>query len=485
MPSFAELGIPEQLVSALDRRGISAPFPIQAACLPDALAGRDLLGRGQTGSGKTLAFGLPLLARIAGKPAAPKRPLALILVPTRELAMQVQDSLAPLGRTLGLHAKTVVGGMSMSKQIQSLRRGVDLLVATPGRLTDLIERGVCSLEDVKITVLDEADHMCDLGFMPAVSKLLDQIPSNGQRLLFSATLDGDVDKLVRRYLHDPVTHSVAPAAAPVETMDHHLFIVDRADKHDVIAEVAGREGRTIMFLRTKHGVDTLAKRLARVGVRTGALHGGKTQSARTRTLAEFREGKVGVLIATDVAARGIHVDDVSLVVHVDPAADHKDYLHRAGRTARAGERGTVATLVAHNEVRNAERMMRRAGVHAQRSKVTTGDDALIRITGAQPPSGIPVEMEPEPRPQRRGPRPGAGRDRRPGGRYGERREGERRDGRPGERREGRPGERHEGRAGERHDGGRQRRDGRSGGGRYDDRQDRRHEGRPPRREPAK
>ncbi len=480
LPSFAELGLPQQLVSALDRRGISTPFPIQTACLPDALAGRDVLGRGQTGSGKTLAFGLPLLTRIAGGQALPKRPLALILVPTRELAMQVQDALAPLGRSLGLHAKTVVGGMSMAKQIQSLRRGVDLLVATPGRLTDLIERGVCSLEDVRITVLDEADHMCDLGFMPAVSKLLDMIPSDGQRLLFSATLDGDVDKLVRRYLHDPVTHSVAPAAAPVETMDHHLFIVDRAQKHDVIAEVAGREGRTIMFVRTKHGVDTLTKRLARVGVRAGALHGGKTQSARTRTLAEFREGKVGVLIATDVAARGIHVDDVSLVVHVDPAADHKDYLHRAGRTARAGERGTVATLVAYNEVRNTERMMRRAGVHAQRSKITVGDDTLVQITGAQPPSGIPVEPEPEPRPQRRGPRSGAGRDRRPGGRFDERREG-RSGGRHEDRREGRPTERREG---ERHDGPpRPRRESRSGP-RFEDRSGHRHEGRRPRREPA-
>jgi superfamily II DNA/RNA helicase len=439
-PSFAELGLPERLVSALERRGITTPFPIQAACLPDALAGCDLLGRGQTGSGKTLAFGLPLLARIAGDidvKAAPTRPLALILVPTRELAMQVQDALGPLGRSLGLYSRTVVGGMPMSKQIQALRRGVDLLVATPGRLTDLIERGACSLEDVRITVLDEADHMCDLGFMPAVSALLDQIPADGQRLLFSATLDGDVDKLVRRYLHDPVTHSVAPAAAPVESMDHHLFIVDRADKHDVLAEVAGRQGRTIMFVRTKHGVDALTRRLARVGVRAGALHGGKTQSARTRTLAEFREGKVDVLVATDVAARGIHVDDVSLVVHVDPAADHKDYLHRAGRTARAGAGGTVATLVAHHEVRGTERMMRRAGVRAQRSRVSAGDDTLIRITGAQAPSGIPVEVEPEPRPQHRGPRPGGGRERRPGRRHSDRREAQGGRGRPDERAGGR------------------------------------------------
>jgi superfamily II DNA/RNA helicase len=470
LPSFAELGLPERLVSALERRGITTPFPIQAACLPDALAGRDVLGRGQTGSGKTLAFGLPLLTRIAGGGAVPNRPTALILVPTRELAMQVQDSLAPLGRSLGLHAKTVVGGMSMTRQIQALRRGVDLLVATPGRLTDLIERGACSLQDVRITVLDEADHMCDLGFLPAVSALLDQIPSDGQRLLFSATLDGDVDKLVRKYLHDPVTHSVAPAAAPVETMDHHLFIVDRAQKHEVIAEVAGRKGRTIMFVRTKHGVDALAKRLARVGVRAGALHGGKTQAARTRTLADFREGRVDVLIATDVAARGIHVDDVSLVVHVDPAADHKDYLHRAGRTARAGERGTVATLVAQGEVRNTERMMRRAGVRAQRTKVSAGDATLIRITGAQAPSGIPVEIEPEqPRPQRRGHRPGGGR--RPGSRYGERREGRSGGGRHGERGE-RQAERHEGAPRVRHEG-------RSGGPRRDDRSARR-----PRREAA-
>jgi superfamily II DNA/RNA helicase len=474
LPSFAELGLPERLVSALERRGITTPFPIQTACLPDTLAGRDVLGRGQTGSGKTLAFGLPLLTRIAGRSAAPKRPSALILVPTRELAMQVQDALAPLGRSLNLHAKTVVGGMSMASQIQALRRGVDLLVATPGRLTDLIERGACSLADVQITVLDEADHMCDLGFMPAVSALLDQIPNDGQRMLFSATLDGDVDKLVRRYLHNPVTHSVSPAASPVETMDHHLFIVDRAQKHDVIAEVAGREGRTIMFVRTKHGVDALTKRLARVGVRAGALHGGKTQSARTRTLAEFREGKVAVLIATDVAARGIHVDDVTLVVHVDLAADHKDYLHRAGRTARAGERGTVATLVAHNEVRNAERMMRRAGVNAQRSRVSVGDDTLIRITGAQAPSGVPVEVAPEQtRPQRRGYRP-EGRGRRPAAA----RHGERREGRPG----GRYSEHRDAeRQGERHEGARPRPDGRSGGPRRDDR---RPEGRRPRREPA-
>jgi superfamily II DNA/RNA helicase len=394
LPSFAELGLPEPLVSALGRRGIGEPFPIQAACLPDILAGRDVLGRGQTGSGKTLAFGLPLLARLAGERAAPTRPRALILVPTRELAVQVWDELTPLGRVFGQRTATVVGGMSMTRQIQALHRGVELLVATPGRLIDLIERGACSLDDVRTTVLDEADHMCDLGFLPAVRALLDQVPADGQRLLFSATLDRDVDALVRRYLHDPVSHSVAPAAAPVEDVDHHLFVVDRANRLDVIAEVGARPGRTIMFVRTKHGADALTRKLARVGVRAGALHGGKTQGARTRTLADFREGRVGVLVATDVAARGIHVDDVSLVVHVDPAADHKDYLHRAGRTARAGERGTVATLVAQDEVRAIERMMRRAGVHAQRSRVTAGDEVLVRVTGARSPSGIPVPPEP-------------------------------------------------------------------------------------------
>jgi superfamily II DNA/RNA helicase len=449
LPTFAELGLPKPLVSGLERRGITEPFAIQTVAIPDALAGRDILGRGQTGSGKTLAFGLPMMARIAGRTAEPRRPRALILVPTRELAMQVQDALEPLGRGLSLRMKTVVGGLSMSKQIQALRRGVEVLVATPGRLTDLIERGACSLSDIEITVLDEADHMADLGFLPAVSKLLDMIPADGQRLLFSATLDGDVDTLVRRYLHDPVTHSVGPVVSPAETMDHHLFLVDRNNKHDVTAEIAARPGRTIMFVRTKHGVDALARKLHRSGVPAGALHGGKTQGARTRTLAEFKEGKVGVLVATDVAARGIHVDDVSLVVHVDPAADHKDYLHRAGRTARAGERGTVATLALPQEARNTERMIRRAGVKVTRVRVGLGDDELARITGARRPSGIPIPEEPEPEPRTR-------RSPRPGGRRFEPRNGERHEGYRGDRREG-------GYRGERREGGYRGGDARRGG----------------------
>ncbi|MCP9968900.1 DEAD/DEAH box helicase [Actinomadura madurae] len=336
VPTFAELGLPPVLVNALARQGIDAPFPIQAAAIPDVMAGRDVLGRGKTGSGKTLAFGLPLLTRLSGRKAAPKRPLALILVPTRELAQQVQTNLEPLGRGLGLRFKTVIGQTSMFKQIDALRRGVEVLVATPGRLKDLMRQGACDLSDIEIAVLDEADHMADMGFLPDVTDILDAAQPGGQRLLFSATLDKDVDVLVRRYLNDPVTHAIGPVDESVDTMDHHLLLVAPKEKAAVTAEIANREGRTILFARTKHGVDRLAKQLVQAGVRAAGLHGGKSQGLRTRTLAEFREGSISVLVATDVAARGIHVDDVSLVMHVDPPADHKDYMHRAGRTARAG-----------------------------------------------------------------------------------------------------------------------------------------------------
>jgi superfamily II DNA/RNA helicase len=397
LPSFAELGLPPALVTALVRRGITSPFPIQAATLPDALAGRDVLGRGQTGSGKTLAFGLALLARVAGAPARSKHPRGLVLVPTRELAMQVSDALEPLGRSLGIRMKVVVGGTSFPKQIDALRRGVEVVVATPGRLTDLIQQGNCSLSEVEVAVLDEADHMADMGFLPAVRALLDQVAPDGQRLLFSATLDRDVDTLVRDYMTDPVTHSIAPPSASVTTMEHHLLVVAAEHKAAVASEIANREGRTIMFVRTKHGADRLAKQLCRVGVAAGALHGGKTQNARTRTLAEFREGTVPVLVATDVAARGIHVDDISLVVHIDPPADPKDYLHRAGRTARAGESGTVVTLVMPRQQRQVEALTQRAGVTASRRRVTPGDPHLVELTGAREPSGIPVE-ENRPRP---------------------------------------------------------------------------------------
>ncbi|MFI0369549.1 DEAD/DEAH box helicase [Actinomadura sp. 1N219] len=431
VPTFAELGLPPVLVSSLARQGIEAPFPIQAAAIPDVMAGRDVLGRGKTGSGKTLAFGLPLLARLSGRKAAPKRPLALILVPTRELAQQVQTNLEPLGRGLGLRFKTVIGQTSMFKQIDALRRGVEVLVATPGRLKDLMRQGACDLSDIEIAVLDEADHMADMGFLPDVTDILDAAKPGGQRMLFSATLDKDVDVLVRRYLNSPVRHAIGPVDESVDTMEHHLLLVAPKEKAAVTAEIANREGRTILFARTKHGVDRLAKQLTQVGVRAAGLHGGKSQGLRTRTLAEFREGSISVLVATDVAARGIHVDDVTLVMHVDPPADHKDYMHRAGRTARAGESGTVVTLVLPHQVRATSAMTRRAGIHAPRVRVTTGDTELVKLTGARRPSGIPIEgpIIPE-RPRREG---GGGSRGRSGGRRGGRgpRSFDRQDGRRG------------------------------------------------------
>nr|WP_229686046.1 DEAD/DEAH box helicase [Longimycelium tulufanense] len=394
---FDELGLPEELVAALRRRGIESPFPIQAATLPDALAGRDVLGRGQTGSGKTLAFGLPMLTRLAGERSRPLRPRGLVLVPTRELAMQVCDSLAPLARSLGLTVSAVVGGTSFPKQVAALRRGVDLLVATPGRLNDHARQGTCVLSEVTITALDEADHMADLGFLPDVRAALDLVAPDGQRLLFSATLDGDVDVLVKQYMTDPVTHSVSPAVASVKTMEHHLLLVGRGEKSVVVSHIAAREGRTILFARTQVAVDRLTQELRGAGVRARGLHGGKTQAVRTRTLTEFREGRTHVLVATDVAARGIHVDGIDLVVHVDPPNDPKDYLHRAGRTARAGESGTVVTIVQPNQRRKVLWLTRQAGVSAISTRVAAGDDRLTRITGAREPSGVPVVEEPAPR----------------------------------------------------------------------------------------
>jgi superfamily II DNA/RNA helicase len=398
--SFDELGLPTRLSAELAKAGMTKPFPIQAATLPDALAGRDVLGRAQTGSGKTLAFGLALLSRLEGGRAKPKYPRAIVLVPTRELAMQVSEALDPLARALGLWCRTVVGGMSFTKQAEQLRRGVDLLIATPGRLSDHVRQGTCVLDEVAFTALDEADQMADMGFMPQVRAILDLTP-DGQRMLFSATLDGDVHQLVARYLHDPVTHSVQPATASVTTMDHHVLLVSKEDKPAVIAEMAAREGRTILFLRTKHHVDRLTAKLRSIGVNAGALHGGKTQGARNRVLDDFREGSLPVLVATDVAARGIHVDGVSLVVHVDPPADSKAYLHRAGRTARAGESGTVVTIATHQERRTVFRMTEQAGVRPTSTKVSPGADDLVRITGARVPSGEPiVEQERAQRPPR-------------------------------------------------------------------------------------
>ncbi|MBK3646033.1 MULTISPECIES: DEAD/DEAH box helicase [unclassified Streptomyces] len=390
--TFAELDMPARLLSALDAEGVTVPFPIQAATLPNALAGRDVLGRGRTGSGKTLAFGLPVLARLAGQRALPRQPLALVLVPTRELAGQVTDALAPYARALRLRLTTVVGGVSIGRQASALGGGAEVVVATPGRLKDLIERGDCRLDQVAVTVLDEADQMADMGFLPQVTNLLDQVGPGGQRLLFSATLDRNIDLLVRRYLHDPVVHSVDPSAGAVATMDHHLLHVHDDDKRTTATEIAAREGRVIMFLDTKHAADRLAKHLLSVGVRASALHGGKSQPQRNRTLAQFKEGHVTVLVATNVAARGIHVDDLDLVVNFDPPGDHKDYLHRGGRTARAGESGTVVTLVLPHQRRAMDRLMADAGITPSTTRVRPGEAELQRITGARTPSGVPVTV---------------------------------------------------------------------------------------------
>ncbi|WLW53898.1 DEAD/DEAH box helicase [Streptomyces sp. YU58] len=387
---FADLDMPARLLETLGQEGVTVPFPIQAATLPNSLAGRDVLGRGRTGSGKTLAFGLALLARTAGRRAEPRQPLALVLVPTRELAQQVTDALTPYARSVSLRLATVVGGMSIGRQVSVLRGGAEVVVATPGRLKDLIDRGDCRLDQVAITVLDEADQMADMGFMPQVTALLDQVRTDGQRMLFSATLDRNVDLLVRRYLHDPVVHSVDPSAGAVTTMEHHVLHVHVADKHAATTEIAARDGRVIMFLDTKHAVDRLTEHLLNSGVRAAALHGGKSQPQRTRTLAQFKTGHVNVLVATNVAARGIHVDNLDLVVNVDPPTDHKDYLHRGGRTARAGESGSVVTLVTPNQRREMTRLMAAAGITPQIAQVRSGEEALHRITGAQAPTGVPV-----------------------------------------------------------------------------------------------
>ncbi|TQF68239.1 DEAD/DEAH box helicase [Rhodococcus spelaei] len=389
-PTFAALGLPPLLVQSLNREKITAPFPIQAATIPDILAGRDVLGRGPTGSGKTLAFGLPMLVRLAGAPSAPGRPRGLVLAPTRELAAQIERALDESALALGLRLAVVYGGVPTKKQAQRLARGVDLLVATPGRLADLIDQGAVSLQDVRVTTIDEADHMAEIGFLPQVTTLLDRTPATGQRLLFSATLDGEVDTLVRTYLRDPVTHATTAAAAVVEGTDHHMLFVSRTDKQAVVAEIAARAGRTILFVRTQHGVDRVVEQLRSVGVVAGALHGGKSQNYRTHALAAFTSGETPVLVATDVAARGIHVDDISLVVHVDPPAEAKDYLHRAGRTARAGETGTVVTLVTEDQRAEVAALTRKAGIDLVGVDVRPGHPRLTALTGARAPSGVPV-----------------------------------------------------------------------------------------------
>ncbi|WP_329027584.1 DEAD/DEAH box helicase [Streptomyces sp. NBC_01423] len=384
--TFGDLGLPEGIVRKLAQNGVTTPFPIQAATIPDALAGKDILGRGRTGSGKTLSFGLPTLSALAEGRTEKKKPRAIILTPTRELAMQVADALQPYGDVLGLKMKVVCGGTSMGNQIYALERGVDILVATPGRLRDIINRGACSLENVQVAVLDEADQMSDLGFLPEVTELLDQIPEGGQRMLFSATMENEIGTLVKRYLSNPVTHEVDSAQGNVSTMSHHVLVVKPKDKAPVTSAIAARKGRTIIFVRTQLGADRIAEQLVDAGVKADALHGGMTQGARTRVLEDFKKGYVNALVATDVAARGIHVDGIDLVLNVDPAGDHKDYLHRSGRTARAGKSGVVVSLALPHQRRQIFRLMEDAGVDASRHIVQGAgvfEPEVAEITGAR------------------------------------------------------------------------------------------------------
>jgi superfamily II DNA/RNA helicase len=399
--TFHALGVPAPLAEVLAGSGITAPFPIQVATLPDSLSGRDVLGRGRTGSGKTLAFTLPLVARLATGDSRrqPRRPRGLVLVPTRELANQVAAVIDPLARALGLNSTTIFGGVGQNPQVQALARGVDIVIACPGRLEDLIGQGHIDLGAVEITVLDEADHMADLGFLPGVKRLMDRTPKTGQRLLFSATLDNGVDVLVRRYLTDPVTHSVDPAVAPVSTMTHHVLHVASGDKAAVVAQLAGGLGRSVLFTRTKHQAKKLARQLTAAGVPAVDLHGNLSQNARERNLEAFSSGSTRVLCATDIAARGIHVDDVALVVHVDPPAEHKAYVHRSGRTARAGAGGTVITVATPDQAGEVRTLARQAGISPVVTPVQPGAPLLEELTGPAAPF---VEPAPTPEPQQQG-----------------------------------------------------------------------------------
>ena len=409
--TFAALGVPAPLVAALARAGCEAPFPIQAATLPSSLAGRDVLGRARTGSGKTVAFAVPTVLALArsAKAARPSAPRALVLVPTRELATQVAATTEPLARALGLRVAVVFGGVGQGPQVTALRRGVDVLVACPGRLEDLIGQGHCRLDAVEVCVLDEADHLADLGFLPAVTRLLDRTPAGGQRLLFSATLDAAVATLVRRYLVDPVTHSVDAADAGPPDLEHHAFTVAPDDKAAVVRELASGRERSLLFTRTKHGAKKLAKDLSARGVPAVELHGNLSQAQRDRNLAAFADGSTRVLVATDIAARGIHVDDVALVVHVDPPTEHKAYLHRSGRTARAGAKGRVVTVILPDQSRDVAAMIRQAGIRAATATIRPGATETLALTGpaAEPvfrPQPAAVVAPPRPQARRRRPR---------------------------------------------------------------------------------
>jgi superfamily II DNA/RNA helicase len=380
--TFASLGVPASLVAVLDDEGITTPFPIQEATLPDALAGRDILGRAQTGSGKTLGFALPLVARLAGGRTAAGRPRGLILVPTRELATQVHGVLKPLTKAMRLWVTTIYGGVSQGPQVNALQRRTDIIVATPGRLADLIGQGHCDLSDVEITVIDEADQMADLGFLPVVRRLLEATRSDGQRLLFSATLDSAIDVLARRFLTDPARHSVDENSSPAE-IEHHVITVSPGDRVEVIAALVGGDKRSLVFTRTKHGAERLARQLTAAGIPAAELHGNLRQGARSRNLAAFGSGAVRVMVATDIAARGIHVDGIDLVIHADPPAEHKAYAHRSGRTARAGADGVVVTMQTAAQAREVSALMRKAGVTPQVAAADP-DSAVVREIAGSP-----------------------------------------------------------------------------------------------------
>ncbi|MFN8076503.1 MAG: DEAD/DEAH box helicase [Kineosporiaceae bacterium] len=399
---FAELGLPRTLVSGLARAGITAPTPLQSRAIPDALGGRDVVGRAGTGSGKTLAFGLPLLARLAGATSAPGRPRGLVVVPTRELAQQVNDALAPLAAALNLRVAAVYGGASIQAQVMKLRRACDVVIATPGRLEDHQRRGTCQLDDVQVAVLDEADHMADLGFLPSVTRILDSVPATAQRLLFSATMDRAAAALVEGHLTEPALHAVTGAVATVDTMELRSFGVRKETKNAVAAAVAARPGRTLLFVRTKIGAQRLADHLDRCGIPSEAIHGDRTQGQRRKALENFASGRRRVLVATDVAARGIHVDDVDLVVHYDPPNDHKDYLHRSGRTARAGRSGTVLSLVQPGEMRDHDRMLRTLGRTGHAIVPVDPEHPEVVELGTSGEPVVVVEEEPR-RPRRQGP----------------------------------------------------------------------------------
>jgi superfamily II DNA/RNA helicase len=400
--SFAELGVPQKLVDSLNREGKTSAFPIQQDTLPDTLAGRDVLGRGKTGSGKTLAFAIPLVTRLvesqtadgSNKPNRPRQPRGLVLAPTRELATQITEVIDPLAKAVGLKTTTIFGGVKQHRQEVALNSGVDIVVACPGRLEDLLQQGVLTLEHIEVTILDEADHMADLGFLPGVTRLLKQTPVKGQRMFFSATLDNDINKLVRQFLHNEVLHSVDEATSHVSAMTHHLYEVSVEDKNELVHKLASGTGRRILFTRTKHRAKRFARQLTAAGIPSVDLHGNLSQGARDRNLAAFTSGDAKVLVATDIAARGVHVDSVELVVHVDPPTEHKAYLHRSGRTARAGSAGDVVTVMTHDERKDTMALLRKAAIKVTPTKVTADSPEVAELVGEIAEYVAPQPKEP-------------------------------------------------------------------------------------------